>query len=107
MSINLITDGWLYPIITKKTVTAPDGTEGVVGSIPTTPCSGTGTPSDAPPATPTCALATGPSIPTVPCGTTGNDPTITPPAVPQGQEGSETAGDEAPAIPGCPEGKVT
>lgn len=106
MSINLITDGWLYPIITKKSLTAPQDGEAVVDPIPTQPCGVTGEPTDPPPASPITAKASGPDIPTVPCGTTGSDPTIDPPKVPEGQEASET-GDAAPAVPRCPEGKKT
>jgi hypothetical protein len=107
MSINLITDGWLYPIISRRPLPPPDDAEGVIDHDPTTPCAATGTPTDTPPITPTGLQAAGPGMPTTPCGTTGNDPTITPPAVPAGQEGSETANDEAPKIPGCPEGEAT
>ena len=104
MSINLITDGWLYPIRRIKSITAPDA-EGITGSKPTTPCSATGGPVNPPPATPTQACAIGPEIPTVPCGPTAVDPTINPPTVPVGQEGSEVTGTEAPAVPQCPKGE--
>jgi len=108
MSISLITDGWLYPIQPcSPAVTPPSDVDGTVDPLPTTPCAATGTPSDTPPTVPVGAQATGPDIPTTPCGTTGSDPTIDPPTVPRGQEGSETAGDEAPATPECPEGEVT
>jgi len=107
MSISLVTDGMLCPIIRLPVVTAPDGTTGLAGTAPVTPCAVTGIPTDAPPAAPVGMQAVGPSIPTTPCGTTGNDPTITPPKVPVGQEAGETVGGEAPAIPGCPEGEVT
>jgi hypothetical protein len=106
MSINLITDGWLHPIITKKSLTAPTNGKASVGPTPTQPCATTGAPTDPPPASPVTAKASGPDIPTAPCGTTGSDPTIDPPKVPKGQEASET-GDTAPAVPRCPEGKKT
>ena len=104
MSINLITDGWLYPIRRVKSVTAPNG-EGTISPRPTTPCGAVGGPPDPPPAVPMQAHAQGPEIPTVPCGPSGVDPTINPPTVPEGQQGSEVAGSEAPAVPKCPEGE--
>lgn len=106
MSISLVTDGMLCPIIRRATVTAPDGTEATVGSVPVTPCAVTGGPTNEAPGTPVGAQAAGPDVPTVPCGIVGTDPTITPPSVPASPDGSETPGDEAPAIPGCPEGEV-
>lgn len=106
MSISLVTDGMLYPIVTLRQITAPTGTDGTVGEIPVTPCP-SGTPTNPPPATPLITQATGPDVPTVPCGTSGNDPTIDPPGVPKGTQGSEDVGSESPATPKCTEGEVT
>jgi len=107
MSINLITDGWLYPIITKPQLRAPNGTEGAIDDYPLVPCSAIGLPSDTPPSVPDQAAAAGPSVPVAPCGATGSDPTLDPPEVPKGAEGSEDLGQEAPAPPKCPEGHET
>ena len=52
MSISLVTNGMLYPIIRKQIVRPPDSGEGVVDPLPTTPCGVTGAPSNPPPATP-------------------------------------------------------
>jgi hypothetical protein len=104
MSINLITDGWLYPIRRVHTVTAPDA-NGTYDPLPVTPCDPVGTPSNQPPAVPTLVEAMGPEVPVSPCGASAVDPTIDPPTVPEGQEGSEVAGTEAPAIPKCPGGE--
>lgn len=106
MSVSLVTDGMLYPIVTVPQLTAPEGTEGVVSELPVTPCP-TGSPTDPPPNTPILAQGSGPAIPTAPCGTSGNDPTIDPPEVPQGAQGSEDPLSETPAVPKCPEGEVT
>lgn len=108
MSIALITDGMLYPIIVHyiQDVSAPDDAKALVGDIPTVPCKAEATdPALTPPKPPTRAQATGPSVPVAPCGTTGYDPTIDPPKVPQSPEASEDLGNEAPAVPKCPEGR--
>lgn len=107
MSISLVTDGMLCPIVRLPVMTAPDDGEAIVGPTPVTPCAVTGAPTNTPPAAPGSPQAVGPDVPSVPCGIVGSDPTITPPSVPSGQEGSETTGDEAPAIPSCPKGEVT
>jgi len=106
MSISLVTDGMLCPIITLPQLTAPDGTEGTMGERPVTPCP-VGAPTNPPPLTPLIAQATAPAIPATPCGTDGSDPTIDPPSVPEGAQGSEDLSHETPAVPSCPEGEVT
>lgn len=105
MSINLITDGWLYPIRRIHVVTAPDGVAGTYDPLPVTPCAPEGGPPDPPPSVPLQAAAAGPDVPVPPCGPSGIDPTIDPPIVPEGQEGSEIAGTAAPAVPKCPGGE--
>lgn len=107
MSINLVTDGMLYPIITIPSITAPAGAEGTVGAIPVVPCAPNANPTNPPPQIPTIFSGTGPEIPTTPCGIIANDPTIDPPSIPKDIEGNETPGHAAPAIPKCPEGKIS
>jgi len=106
MSINLITDGWLYPIRRIHVVTAPDAS-GSYDPLPVTPCAPTGTSSDQPPNVPVLAEAARPDIPVTPCGASGVDPTIDPPTVLEGQEGSEISGTAAPGVPKCPSGEKT
>ncbi len=105
MSINLITDGWLYPIHRIHVVAAPADAEGTYNPLPVTPCAPEGGLSNPPPDVPLQAVAAGPAIPVPPCGPSGIDPTIDPPIVPEGQEGSEIAGTAAPAVPKCPSGE--
>jgi len=107
MSISLITDGMLYPIITIEGLHAPDGTEGHMAARPVPPCKEEALLTDGPPITPRIPLAAGPRVPTTPCGIMGSDPTIDPPRVPTGSEASETVSQEAPAIPTCPQGRKT
>lgn len=84
---------------------APDGTEALVGDIPSIPCNTFAEdPTQTTPTTPLQAKASGTTIPSTPCGTTASDPTIDPPNVPEATEASEELGTETPAVPKCPEG---
>lgn len=108
MSIALLTDGWLYPIITIPALRAPDDIEGYCDPIPVVPCAPTATdPALDPPEVPLQIQASGPNVPVPPCGITGSDPTIDPPKVPTAPEASEDLGHEAPAVPACPQGRKT
>ena len=102
MTISLITDGMLnyydYPV-----VSGPQDVEGEYGPLPHRPCSPEGVVEPAPPRTPMMMAATGDTYPHVPCGPTGVDPTIDPPKVPRGLEGS-TPPSSGPATPKCPKG---
>jgi hypothetical protein len=108
MSIALITDGWLYPIVTIPALRAPDDIEAYSDPIPVTPCAATATdPALDPPHAPILTEASGPNVPVPPCGITGIDPTIDPPGVPTAPEASEDADNTAPSVPKCPQGNET
>lgn len=105
MTIALITDGMLYPIITLEGLHAPLDPQGHIDPLPVTPCDPEGILEDTPPATPRLMRAARPAIPVVPCGPTGSDPTIDPPKVPRGVEGSGTPDSGSPSTPRCPRGR--
>lgn len=107
MSINLVTDGMLYPIfrIEIPSISAPCSVEGSAIAEPNIPCAPIGEPTNAIPPTPMLAAAEASVTPSIPCGASGYDPTINPPTQPVGNEGSEIPGTEAPDVPKCPEGE--
>ena len=102
MTIALITDGMLHPIITLEGLHAPLDPKGTIDPLPVIPCDPEGILDNPPPAVPLIAHAAGPRIPVIPCGPTGSDPTITPPSVPRGAEGSGTG---PPHVPCDPKGR--
>jgi len=105
MTIALITDGMLYPIITLESLHAPLDPQGHIDPLPVTPCNPEGILTDAPPTVPLIVRAAGPAIPVIPCGPTGSDPTITPPGIPRGVVGSTISGTGPPRTPCDPKGQ--
>lgn len=62
MTIALITDGMLYPIITQEALHAPLDPQGTIDPLPVTPCDPEGTLEDEPPAVPR-GVGAGPTNP--------------------------------------------